>query len=244
MVLHQQRLLGTDVVDEDMTRSSAHTHVQAISELKGRDRGKLLDARQLHGHIQGGAALLRPRVPGLHGALFRAREQEMVLGIHFAGVQAAAIRFKGLKELATLQVKPVNILAHAHNEHVATGLVVLHVPPESRNPQPVVPPVGRMDLHVSVALQEHHLAVVLADHFKGGHLGVEAALEFDGQVGHLEALDAGLVGAGGQDVLLVGAHPDAGAHAGHFKVLDELDLAPGVHLLLQLRPLAAIREPL
>jgi len=244
MVFHQQRLLGTDVVDEDMTRSSAHTHVQAVSEFEGRDRGKLLDARQLHGHIQGGAALLRPWVPGLNGTLFRARQQEMVLGIYFAGVQAAGIRFEGLQELAALQVESVNVLAHAHDKHVAAGLVVLHVTPESRNPQPVVPSVGRMDLHVAVALQEHHLAVVLADHLEGGHLGVKAALEFDGQVGHLEALDSRLVGAGGQDVLLVGAHPDAGAHAGHLEVLDELDLAPGVNLLLQLRPLAAIREPL
>lgn len=91
-----------------------------------------------------------------------------------------------------------------------------------------------MDLHIAIALQEHHLAVVVANHLKSGHLGVEAALEFDGQVGHLEALDARLVSAGGQDVLLVGTHADAGADAGHVEVLDELDLSPGVHFFHEL----------
>lgn len=134
--------------------------------------------------------------------------------------------------------------AHSHDEHVAGGLVVLHVSAEARYPQSVVAPVGGVYLNVAVALQEDHLAVVIADHLERGHLGVKAALKLDRQVGHLEALDAWFVRARGQDELMVGAHADASAYAGHIKVLNELYLASRVHLLLQLGPLASVGEPL
>lgn len=122
--------------------------------------------------------------------------------------------------------------------------MVLHITSKARYAQSVVTSMCCMDFDVAIALQKHHLAVIIADHLECRNLRVETALKFDGQIANFKAFDTWFICACGQYKLLIGAHTYACTNAGHIKVLDELDLSPRIHLLHQLWALAAIGEPL
>ena len=182
---------------------------------------------------QGGAV---PRAPQLDHALFAARRQQPQLLVVDERVDSGGLRLEGSHELASLQVEPVYFGGGAGGEQLGGVRVVGEVAAGAGDARFVVEAVLRVQLDVAVLAEHGQLGVIVAQRHQlhGGRVGASLALET--QLGGLEDLERGRVGADGVDVAPVAGGLEALRVARELEVLDQLDAVAVVLQLLELGP--------
>lgn len=122
-------------------------------------------------------------------------------------VHLLAGAFKWALKPAQIQVEPINLVASAHSDKVASIGLINHVSAKLGDSDLKVPSKLGMKFNASISAQKCQLGVICVQGLELYNLGVNASLALHGELSRLKDFDSWWINACGYDVPVVIGDP-------------------------------------